>query len=200
MGIDDAAIARGLAGLKKIPGRMEVIDEGQNFTVIVDYAHEQQSITHVLQTAQAMKGPGAKVIILLGAEGGGRDKAKRALMGEFSARMADYVVVSNVDPYDDDPARILEDIAVVAEQFGKARGRNLFLIEDRREGIRKALSLGEKGDIVLVVGKGAEQSMIIRGKHIPWDDRIVVKEELRIHLKNNPAAIAAPRPEVEERS
>jgi len=182
MDIDDAIIAKGLAGLKKIPGRMEIIDEEQKFKVIVDYAHEQQSIVHVLQTAHAMREPEAKIVILLGAEGGGRDKAKRALLGEFSARLADYVVVSNVDPYEDDPRQILEDIAIVAEKFGKVRGINLFVIEDRREGIRKALSLAHEKDIVLITGKGAEQSIIIGGKRSPWDDRVVVREELKKQL------------------
>ncbi|MEK7507625.1 MAG: UDP-N-acetylmuramoyl-L-alanyl-D-glutamate--2,6-diaminopimelate ligase [Patescibacteria group bacterium] len=178
--IDDNLIARGLASIKKIPGRMEIIDEGQDFKVIVDYAHEQQSIVHVLQAAHKLKKtPDAKIVILLGAEGGGRDKAKRPLMGEFAARLADYVVVSNVDPYNDDPKQILEDIAVVAEKFDKSRNENLFVIEDRREGIRKALSLAKTGGVVLITGKGAEQSMIIGRKNIPWDDRTVVREELR---------------------
>ncbi|MFA6130713.1 MAG: UDP-N-acetylmuramoyl-L-alanyl-D-glutamate--2,6-diaminopimelate ligase [Patescibacteria group bacterium] len=178
-GIDDEKIAHGLLGLRLIPGRMETIHEGQDFTVIVDYAHEKQSITHVLQTANAMKKPGARTIILLGAEGGGRDKAKRPIMGELSATMADFVVVSNVDPYEDDPTEIAEDIAVVAEKFGKIRNENLFVIEDRRMGIRKALSLAKKDDIILITGKGAEQSIVIGGKKSNWDDRIVVREELK---------------------
>ncbi len=180
MNIEDSAITRGLRDLQMIPGRMEKIDGGQNFTVIVDYAHEKVSMTNVLETANAMKKPGTKTIILLGAEGGGRDKAKRPIMGELAATMADYVVVTNVDPYEDDPGEILEDIAIAAEKFGKMRNKNLFVIEDRRDGIQKALSLAEAGDIVLITGKGAEQSMIIGGKSIPWDDREVVREELKM--------------------
>ena len=84
-----------------------------------------------------------------------------------------------MDPYDDDPQQIIEDIAVSAERHGKIRGANLFAIQDRREGIRKALSLARGGDIVLITGKGAEQSMVVRGESIPWDDRTVVREELR---------------------
>lgn len=183
-GMDSQAIAEGLLAMKIIPGRMELINEGQKFTVVVDYAHEKQSITNVLQTANNLKGPGAKTIILLGAEGGGRDKAKRPQMGELSAKLADYVVVSNVDPYDDDPQTILEDIATVAEKFGKVRDENLFVIADRRAGINRALSLAKPGDIVLITGKGAEQSMIIGNQQIPWDDREVVREELKTVLKN----------------
>src|SRR3989338_1550160 len=168
--VDDAAIARGLSSLSVIPGRMERIDEGQNFTVFVDYAHEGESMRNVLETAASMRSPGGKIIVLLGAEGGGRDKAKRPIMGKLTGTMADYVVVSNVDPYDDDPQEILEDIARVAEGAGKKRGADLFVIEDRREGIKKALSLAGAGDIVLITGKGAEQSMVLGGKSLPWDD------------------------------
>jgi UDP-N-acetylmuramoyl-L-alanyl-D-glutamate--2,6-diaminopimelate ligase len=135
-------------------------------------------MTGVLKTAQEIKKADGKVIVLLGAEGGGRDKAKRAAMGEVAAKLADFVVVSNVDPYDDDPKEIIEDIVKVVEKFGKTRGQNLFAIEDRREGIRKAVSIAKENDIVIITGKGAEQSMIIAGKKIPWDDRVVVREVL----------------------
>lgn len=178
-GISDYLIAKGLLELQTIPGRMEKIDEGQNFTVLVDYAHEKESITNILQTANNMKGVGTKTIILLGAEGGGRDKAKRPIMGELAAKMADYVIVSNVDPYDDDPKQILEDIAIASEKFEKIRNQNLFVIEDRRLGIKKALLLAKANDVVLITGKGAEQSIVIGGKRSSWDDRQVVREELR---------------------
>lgn len=177
--IDKEKISKGLSNLKVIPGRMEEIYENQNFTVLVDYAHEKQSITNVLQTANAIKNNESKNIILLGAEGGGRDKSKRPIMGELCAKMADFVIVSNVDPYEDNPTEIVEDIAVSCEKFGKVREKNLFVIEDRRSGINKALNLAKKGDVVLITGKGAEQSMIIDGKKILWDDRKVVREELK---------------------
>ena len=179
VGMSEADIAKGLADLTLIPGRMEKIDEGQEFTVFVDYAHEKKSIGYVLQAANEMKKPGGHSIILLGAEGGGRDKAKRAHMGELAGKMADYLICSNVDPYEDDPTEIVEDIAVIAEKFGKVRNKDLFVIEDRREGIKKALALANARDVVLITGKGAEQSMIIGGKSIPWDDRVVVREELK---------------------
>jgi len=178
-GISDYLISQGLAELKTIPGRMEKVEEGQNFIVLVDYAHEKESITNILQTANNMKKSSAKTIILLGAEGGGRDKAKRPIMGELAAKMADYVVVSNVDPYGDDPKQILEDIAKSAEKFGKVRSQNLFVIEDRREGIKKAISLAKQNDVVLITGKGAEQSIVINEKKSVWDDRLVVREELK---------------------
>ena len=178
--IPEETIKKGLISLTLIPGRMETIDEGQPFTVIVDYAHEKQSMSLLLATASQMsKENNGKIILLLGAEGGGRDKAKRPAMGELAGRFADYVIVSNVDPYDDDPREIIEDIAKVAERQGRSRNHSLFTIEDRRAGIRKALSLATAGDLVLITGKGSEQSMIIGKKIIPWDDRKVVREEIR---------------------
>lgn len=178
LGINSESIARGLTSLSVIPGRMEEIKAGQKFSVIVDYAHEKESITNVLETARTVRKADGKTIILLGAEGGGRDKAKRPIMGELAGKLADYVVVSNVDPYEDDPKEILEDIARSAEQFSKIRNKDLFVIEDRRLGIRKALSLASDSDIVLITGKGAEQSITINGKTDSWDDRRVVEEEL----------------------
>jgi UDP-N-acetylmuramoyl-L-alanyl-D-glutamate--2,6-diaminopimelate ligase len=178
LGVKEELIAQGLQNMKLIPGRMEVIDEGQNYKVIVDYAHEKESMSRVLAAGRGIAGAHGKVIVLLGAEGGGRDKNKRAHMGELVGKLADYVVVSNVDPYEDDPTEIVEDIARVAEQNGKTREHDLFVIEDRRSGIAKALSLAEAGDVVLITGKGAEQSIVIGGALAPWDDRTVVREEL----------------------
>jgi UDP-N-acetylmuramoyl-L-alanyl-D-glutamate--2,6-diaminopimelate ligase len=181
--IDKTDIRKGLKHLELIPGRMEIINEGQDFTVVVDYAHEKESMTNLLQTAVSIRKPGSKIIVLLGAEGGGRDKAKRPLMGEISAKLADYVIVANVDPYEDDPKEIIEDIAVVAEKFGKIRNKDLFTIEDRKTAIEKAFELAKTDDIVLITGKGAEQSMIIDGKSIPWDDRKVVRSILIANKK-----------------
>ncbi len=186
IGIPDFLINKGLKELKGIPGRLEEINDGQNFRVFVDYAHEKESLTNVLETAKEMKSPFSKIIILLGAMGGGRDMTKRPIMGESAAKMADEVIVSNEDPCNDDPKEILEDIARGAEKSGKIRQKNLFVIEDRRQGIRKALSLAKPDDIVLITGKGAEQSMIVKEKHIPWDDRLVVREELKnLMFKSN---------------
>ncbi|MFH1990774.1 MAG: UDP-N-acetylmuramoyl-L-alanyl-D-glutamate--2,6-diaminopimelate ligase [Patescibacteria group bacterium] len=177
LGISSDKIKEGLENLKIIPGRMERINEGR-FLIFVDYAHEQEGMNAVLDTARELV-KDHKVIVLLGAEGGGRDKAKRPILGEIAAKKSDFMVVSNVDPYEDNPREICEDIARAAEKFGKIRNENLFVIEDRRQGIRKALSLAKENDIVLITGKGAEQSIIIGGKHYPWDDRVVVREELK---------------------
>ncbi|MBI3632326.1 MAG: UDP-N-acetylmuramoyl-L-alanyl-D-glutamate--2,6-diaminopimelate ligase [Candidatus Vogelbacteria bacterium] len=187
LGISENKIAQGLLNLKTIPGRMETINRGQPFKVYVDYAHQKESMEALLKTGRKMViKTNGRVIVLLGAEGGGRDKAKRPAMGMLAGALADYVVVSNVDPYDDDPQEIIEDIAKASEGEGKIRNKDLFCIEDRREGIRKALSMAQPNDVVLITGKGSEQSIIIGGKTYPWDDRNVVKEELiKLNDKNN---------------
>ncbi len=177
LGIAPEKIQQGIENLKIIPGRMEKIDQGQNFTVLVDYAHEKVSMNAALDAARNLAGAN-KVIVLLGAEGGGRDKTKRAQMGEAAAKKADFMVVSNVDPYDDDPKEIIHNIADAAITNGKVIGQNLFREPDRQKGIAKALSLAQAGDVVIITGKGAEQSMIIGNKKIPWDDREVVRQEL----------------------
>ncbi len=179
LGISQEDIKKGLASLNNVPGRMEKIDAGQKFSLIVDYAHDAVSLEALLKAGQKIKKSiDNTVIVLLGAEGGGRDKKKRPLMGELAAKMADYVIVSNVDPYDDDPQEIMEDIARAAEKSGKTRNKNLFLIESRRQGIEKAIELAKEGDVILLTGKGAEQSMIAGNKKIPWDDREVAREIL----------------------
>lgn len=178
LGIDDAAIAQGLANLAVIPGRMEKIEGGQHFTVYVDYAHDGPSVEALLKSARQMLGGRGKVIVAVGAEGGGRDKEKRPVMGRLCAELADAVIVTDVDPYEDDPSPIRRDIVNAAAAAGKREGADLFEIADRRAGIAKALSLAKPGDSVLITGKGAEQSMEVGGRSIPWDDRTVVREEL----------------------
>lgn len=181
LGVGVEAIQRGFSYLKNVPGRMEKIDEGQSFSVFVDYAHDAVSLEVALKTMNEVKhGESARVIVVTGGQGGGRDKKKLPIMGEIAAKMADIIVVTNEDPYDDDPREIMEAIARSSEKSGKKRGENLFVIDDRREGICKALSLAKDVDIVLISGKGAEQSMMVKGgRSIPWDDRVVAREKLR---------------------
>lgn len=177
-GVKTEMIISGLKSLKSIPGRMEKIDVGQSFKVYVDYAHQKESMEALLISARQIAGDNNKIIVLLGAEGGGRDKAKRTQMGEVVARLADFIVVSNVDPYDDDPIEIAEDIARTTQAWGKIRNENLFVILDRRLGINKALSLAQPNDIVLITGKGSEQSIITNSKSVYWDDREIVRDEI----------------------
>lgn len=180
LGISSSKIAKGLKSLQTIPGRMEPIDEGQDFSVYVDYAHDQISLTKLLETGRQLIKKPHKLIVHIGGQGGGRDITKRAEMGSIAAKLADIVIVSDDDPYDDPPMQIIEDIAQGAMKNGKKEGKDLFLIQDRRAGIHQALSLADKGDLVFIACKGADQLMMLSGgKSIPWDDRKVTREELK---------------------
>jgi UDP-N-acetylmuramoyl-L-alanyl-D-glutamate--2,6-diaminopimelate ligase len=183
LGKSPQVIARGLNELGIIPGRMERIEADQDFHVIVDYAHEETGMQALMDSAANMIDKDHKIITLLGAEGGGRDELKRPIMGQIAMQGSDYVVLSNVDPYRDDPEKILEDIAAGVEETGGKLDQTYWQIADRRKGIAQALALAKKGDLVLITGKGAEQSIVIAGKKSAWDDRKVVREELKKLVK-----------------
>ena len=180
LGIPDSTIKEGLESLKCIPGRMELIEEGQNFTVIVDYAHEPASLGALLRAADSMRDPGARIILLTGVIGGGRES--RVPLAKLGAEKADALIITNEDPYEKDPAALIEELAAAAEQAGKIRNQNLFPILDRTEAIKKALSLAAEGDIVRITGKGAEQTMMTRSGPIPWNERKIVRDLLKEHL------------------
>jgi UDP-N-acetylmuramoyl-L-alanyl-D-glutamate--2,6-diaminopimelate ligase len=171
-------IKAGLKSVTGVAGRMEKIDEGQPFIVIVDYAFEPNSLAKVYDVIE--KFPHNRIINVFGAAGGGRDAARRPKMGLLAGNRADYVIITNEDPYDDDPILIIEQSAAGAENTGKKLNLDLFKIPDRREAIRKAISIAEAGDLVLISGKGSEQLMMMaNGEKIPWDDRTVAREEIR---------------------
>lgn len=160
----------GLEKIKSTIGRLEQIDEGQDFTVIVDYAFEPNAVTKLYATLESI--PHKKIIHVLGAAGGGRDIVKRPVLGKIAGANADYVIVTNEDPYDDDPEIIIDQVAMGAEKKGKIKNKNLFTILDRRQAIKKAISLARSGDSVLITGKGSEQAICVaNGEKIPWDDR-----------------------------
>jgi len=163
---------KALEKIKVIPGRLEIIDMGQNFTIIVDLAHTPDSFEKVFRLVKSL--PYKKIISVFGSAGGGRDKWKRPVLGEIAARYSDQIILTNEDPYDEDPIEILNQIEKGTEGFQKS----VIKILDRREAIGKALSLAKDKDVVLILGKGTEQTMVIGLKKIPWDDRIIVREEL----------------------
>jgi len=188
LGLSLEKIGRGLEKVKAIPGRMEIITpssisplsevrEGANFTVAVDYAFEPEALKKIYETI--LKFDYNKIIHVLGSAGGGRDVARRPKLGVLAGEKADLVIVTNEDPYDDDPKLIIDQVARGAQNAGKILNNNLFKVEDRREAIRKALSLAEENDLVLITGKGSEQAICAAGGlKIPWDDRTVVREEI----------------------
>jgi len=182
-GISLEKIKTGLEKIGSIPGRMELIKSvAPAFTVIVDYAFEPEALKKMYNCLSGLEHE--KIIHVLGSAGGGRDVARRPKLGRLAGENADLVIVTNEDPYDDDPKIIIDQVAAGAESAGKVISKDLFKIEDRREAIKKALSLAQAGDIVLITGKGCEQAICAaEGKKIKWDDREVVKEELK-RLKN----------------
>jgi UDP-N-acetylmuramyl tripeptide synthase len=165
--------------LKGMPGRYESIQEGQAFSVIVDYAYEPAALERLFAFAQTLK-QDHRIIHITGSAGGGRDVARRAVIGELSAHQADITIVTNEDPYDEDPMAIITQVADAAVKAGKADGATLFRILDRGEAIQKAISLARPGDVVLITGKGSEPVMAVAGgKKIPWDDREEARKALR---------------------
>lgn len=188
LGIKSEPAVSALAKVKLVPGRMEAIAEGQDFSVIVDYAHEPKSLAALYETVKDW--PKGRQIQVFGSAGGGRDKSKRGTLGEMAARACDIVVVTNEDAFDENPEEIIRQISDGALKAGKVLGKDLFTIVDRREGIKKALTAAQKGDLVLVTGKGTEQKMVLGGgKSIKWDDREVVREELKNLLQGDSGVV-----------
>jgi len=181
-GKDLDQIKERLEQVKVVPGRTEMINEGQNFHVMVDYAPEPGSLKKLYETLNQIKASDFsynQLIHILGSAGGGRDKARRPILGRMAGEKADFVIVTNEDPYDEDPMTIINEVAAGAIEKGKVENQNLFKILERKEGIQKALALAEENDLVLVTGKGSERAMAVAGgKYIPWDDRDVIRELL----------------------
>lgn len=178
LGVPDETIWVALEQAPGVPGRMEHIEEAKRrgFDVIVDYAFEPVAMAALYEEAARLRPK--RIIHVFGSTGGGRDKARRFTVGKFVGERATTCIVTNEDPYDDDPMAIIADVARAVRDAGKIDGENLFIIPDRRAAMRAALSLARAGDLVLVTGKGSEQGIVEKGKIIPWDDRKVIKEEL----------------------
>jgi UDP-N-acetylmuramoyl-L-alanyl-D-glutamate--2,6-diaminopimelate ligase len=186
-GLSSNQIATGLKSVTKVEGRMEFVQAGQDFEVVVDYAHEPMSLKALFETLRkrAMVRSG-KIIAVVGSDGGGRDKSKRFKMGEIAGQMCDFVVISDVNPFDEDPAQIATMLAEGARKAGKMENENLFVIIDRKRGIEKALKLAQKGDIVAITAKGTEPCIVeANGKKIPWDDRQVARDLIQSNIVQN---------------
>jgi UDP-N-acetylmuramoyl-L-alanyl-D-glutamate--2,6-diaminopimelate ligase len=178
--------AQGIAALEGIPGRMERVDMGQNFTAIVDFAHTPNALKVALEAAREMlaslpKDAGlegrARVIAIFGSAGL-RDKAKRRMMAETSVELADLTVLTAEDPRTESLEEILEEMAAGARSTGGREGETFWRIPDRGEAIRFALRLARAGDIVLACGKGHEQSMCFGAREHLWDDRTAMRAAL----------------------
>lgn len=174
-GISYETIKRAFEKTSQIRGRVEKIEEGQKFSAIVDYAHTPESLEALYQAFT-----GKRIIAVLGNTGGGRDTWKRPVMGEIAAKYADHVILTNEDPYDENPETILSEMAAGMKEETPE------IILDRREAIRKALSLAKAKDVVLISGKGTDPYIMgPNGTKQEWSDANVVQEELRTLLKKS---------------
>ena len=173
-GLDLETCKRALEKIKGIPGRMETVIS-EPFKVLVDYAFTPNALEKVYQTVRELrvKSQGSKMICVLGAAGGGRDKWKRPVLGKIAAKYCDAILNTNEDPYDEDPMEIINQVA-------EGAGLNAEKILDRREAIKQSLKHAKPGDIVIITGKGSEPCICVAGdRKIPWDDRGVVREEFQ---------------------
>lgn len=161
-----------------IPGRYEAIDAGQNYNIVVDYAHTAESLDSLLSLYKDLT-PG-KLYVVFGATGGGRDKKKRSKMGAAAHKHADVIIVTDDDPYEENEWKIIEDVCVGID---RKEGENLWKIPNREEALKLALTLAKEGDTVIVAGKGAEELQMLRGTSIEWDDRKVIRNLLSREMK-----------------
>jgi UDP-N-acetylmuramoyl-L-alanyl-D-glutamate--2,6-diaminopimelate ligase len=173
--VDLAACAAALGRTRGVPGRMERVDGGQPFAVIVDYAHTADSLAKVLTTLRPITE--GRLIAVFGSAGE-RDPTKRPAMGRVSAELADVTFVTDEDPRLEDPRVINEAIADGARAAGARDSDTLHVIDDRREAIAAAIGMARPGDVVLLAGKGHEQSIFYGTSKLPWDDRVVASEAL----------------------
>jgi UDP-N-acetylmuramoyl-L-alanyl-D-glutamate--2,6-diaminopimelate ligase len=176
-GVDPALAVRGLEGVAGVAGRFELVDRGQDFTVVVDYAHTPDGLENILKTAREIKQ--GRLITVFGC-GGDRDRAKRPMMGELAARLSDLVVITSDNPRTEEPLAIIKEIEQGVIRAGGAV--NYRIIPDRREAIAGALRLARAGDVVMIAGKGHETYQIIGARRFPFDDReaaSIILEELK---------------------
>ncbi len=182
LGVPIDTILTAIRKFKGIKGRVEKIQEGQDFDMVVDYAHTTDSLQKFYQIFRhdPMAPRTRHIIAVLGGTGGGRDRSKRKDMGRVAAHFCDEIILTNEDPYDEDPMQIIDDVrhgVIIA-------GKEPHVVLDRREAIRKAISLAKSGDIILITGKGTDPFIMgARGNNTPWSDATVAREELRKFLK-----------------
>jgi UDP-N-acetylmuramoyl-L-alanyl-D-glutamate--2,6-diaminopimelate ligase len=174
VGIDILASVRALSEFKGAPGRFEIIDEDQSFTVLVDFTVTPNAYRKTLAAARRLVAPGRRLLVLTGSCGD-RMKEKRPEIGRICSELADVVVVSNEDPYTEDPEKTIDDVWAGIDQ-SRCESRR---ISDRREAIVWLLSQAQVGDVVLLCGKGADTTMKIGHTQVPWDERAIVRGLLR---------------------
>ncbi len=177
-GLDPSDVRAGLASVGRVPGRMERIDHGQPFEVVVDYAHTPASLAMVLDLLGPRAAAGGGGVIAVFGSAGERDLEKRPMMGRIAGERCRLVVVTDEDPRGEDRQAILDEIAAGAEAAGLRRGADLLVVADRSQAIREALARARPGDVVLLAGKGHESSIIGPAGPLPWDERAAAEAAL----------------------
>jgi UDP-N-acetylmuramoyl-L-alanyl-D-glutamate--2,6-diaminopimelate ligase len=174
-GVTSADVARGIASFPGVPGRLEPVDEGQAFTVVVDFAHAPEALRRVLTFLRGRcRG---RLIAVFGCIGE-RERPRRAGMGLAAGQLADFAILTNDNPFSEDPDAIIAEIIEGLREAGRHEGHHFVVIPDRREAIAHAFAMAVEGDVVLLAGKGHEQSITIGETVIPWEDRRVARELL----------------------
>ncbi len=204
LGIGAEAIRRGVAAVERVPGRMETVDEGQGFAVLVDFAVTPNALTSALEVARSLAAgppvPGrtptppaqdagteadgrrGKVIVMFGCAGL-RDAEKRPIMGTIAGRAADITVITADDPRIEDLAGIMEQIAAGCRAAGRVEGRDYWKVPDRARAIELAIELAAPGDVVLLAGKGHERSLAIGDEELPWDEAETARAALQVRMR-----------------
>ena len=167
LGIPPADIAAAIASVKNVPGRLERVDAGQSYTILVDYAHTPDALERLLQAVRELTD--RKILLVFGC-GGDRDRGKRAPMGEIAGRLADIAIATSDNPRSEDPEAILKEVEVGLAASGATK---YLKIADRGEAIRQAIELANPGTVVVIAGKGHETTQVIGAREIPFDDRKV---------------------------
>jgi UDP-N-acetylmuramoyl-L-alanyl-D-glutamate--2,6-diaminopimelate ligase len=175
LGVKLDSIIEGVANLEGVPGRFERVVDGLGYDVIVDYAHTPDALEKLLEAAKSVTKN--RVILVFGACGD-RDKSKRPMMGEIAARLADRIILTDEESYNEDPQAIRDQIREGIERGGG--DSKTTELADRREAIEKALSIATKNDTILITGMGHEQFRIVNGERLPWNDASVVRDVLKL--------------------
>jgi UDP-N-acetylmuramoyl-L-alanyl-D-glutamate--2,6-diaminopimelate ligase len=172
LGVSKDAVRDGVAALRGVPGRMERIVAGQDFTVLVDYAHTDDALKNLLETVRGLRP--TRIITVFGC-GGDRDRTKRPLMGAVASRLSDVVVVTSDNPRSEPPEAILDEIR---RGIPPVRANDTLVVPDRREAITRALEMAGAGAAVVIAGKGHEPYQVLRDRTVPFDDRQVARDAL----------------------
>ena len=174
LGIDTETMRQALASVPGVSGRMELVPNDRRLDILIDYAVTPDSFEKLYQAVKPMQIPGTRIIHVFGACGE-RDRGKRPIMGGIASEHADIIILTNEDPYHENPERIIDEIEAGVT---KKKDETYFRIFDRREAIRRAITIAEEGDMILVTGKGAEETMAFGDKRVPWKERAIIEEIL----------------------